>query len=68
MIEAAQLREAAARLSRPDQAELAVFLLENLDDAPHEVSDEEVWKRKEELDSGKAQGLTLAEFRADGAP
>ena len=62
--EVAQLREAASHLSEADRAELAVFLLDSLDGAPHWVDDEEVVRRSEELDSGEVQPLTLAEFKA----
>jgi hypothetical protein len=64
MTKVAQLREAAADLSGPDRAELAAFLLGTLDDAHHWVDDEEVLRRREELDSGKVRGLTLEEFKA----
>ena len=59
----AQIREAASRLSAPDKAELAVFLLGSLEDTHYWVDDEEVMKRREELDSGEVKGLSPAAFR-----
>ena len=42
---------------------MAVLLLEDLDDTPHTVSDEEVLRRRDELASGAVTGLSLDEFR-----
>lgn len=64
MIEIAQLREAVSRLSTPDRAELAAYLLDSLDDAHDWVSDEEVLVRREELNSKTVRGLSLPEFNA----
>jgi hypothetical protein len=64
MTKVAQLKEAAADLSGPDRAELAAFLLGSLEEVHHWVDDEEVLRRREELDSGEVRGLTLAEFKA----
>jgi hypothetical protein len=63
MTEVAQLREAASRLSAPERAELAVFLLSTLEDTHHWVEDGEVIRRREELDSGEVKGLSPDEFR-----
>ena len=63
MTEVAQIREAAARLSTPDKAELAAFLLGSLEDTHYWIDDEEVMRRRQELDSGEVQGLTPEEFR-----
>ena len=63
MSEIAQLREAVSQLSPPDRAELAAFILGSLDEAHHWVDDEEVIRRRDELDSGEVKGLTLSEFR-----
>jgi hypothetical protein len=63
MTEVAQLREAASHLSPPDRAELAVFLLGTLEDTHHWVEDDEVIRRREELESGELKGLTLEEFK-----
>lgn len=63
MTKIAQIREAASELSAPEKAELAVFLLGSLEDTHYWIDDEEVMKRSEELDSGRVQGLSPAEFR-----
>jgi len=63
MPQVSEVREAAAQLSMEERAELAVFLLEGLDDEPHEVSDEEVLRRRDELASGAVTGLSREEFR-----
>ncbi len=63
MTEVAEIREAASRLSAPDKAELAAFLLGSLEDTHYWVDDEEVAKRREELDSGEVKGLSPEEFR-----
>jgi hypothetical protein len=63
MTEVAHLREAASHLSTPDRAELAVFLLGTLEDTHHWVEDDEVIRRREELDSGEVKGLSLEEFK-----
>jgi hypothetical protein len=57
-----EIRETAARLSTPERAELAVFLLSSLDDTHHWVDDEEVQRRSQELESGEVQALTQEEF------
>jgi len=58
-----RVREAAAQLSEPERAELAAFLLGSLEEVHHWVEDEEVLRRRDELESGEVKGLTLAEFR-----
>lgn len=65
MSEIGQLREAVSRLSPPDRAELAAFILGSLDEGHHWVDDEEVMRRIDELDSGEVKGLTLSQFRED---
>lgn len=65
MSQIAQLREAASQLSSPERAELAAFLLGGLDEPGHRVEDEEVMRRRDELESGVIKGLTLAEFRKE---
>lgn len=57
-----ELREAAIRLSSPERAELAAFLLGTLDEIHHWVDDEEVARRSEELDSGVVRGMSREEF------
>lgn len=64
MSQVTQLREAVSRLSTPVRAELAASLLDTLDDTHHWISDEEVLRRWEELDSGAVRGLTLSDFKA----
>lgn len=63
MTKVSQLREAVSQLSLPERAELAAFLLGSLDDVHHGVSDDEVLKRREEMESGEVQGIRLAEFK-----
>lgn len=63
MSEVSQVREAAARLSASERAELAAFLLGSLEEAHHWVDDEEVLQRRDEMESGEVKGLTLSEFR-----
>jgi hypothetical protein len=62
--EITQIRQAASHLSQSEKAELAVFLLGSLDDTHYWVDDDEVIRRREELDSGEVRGLTRQEFRA----
>jgi hypothetical protein len=63
----AEIRESAARLTTPERAELAVFLLSSLDDTHHRVDDDEVRRRARELESGEVRALTHEEFmRAAG--
>ena len=62
MIEAGQIREAASQLPVRERAELAAFLLEGLEDTHYWVDDEEVGRRRAELDSGEVKGLTEEEF------
>jgi hypothetical protein len=63
MSQVSEIRQAASKLSKQERAELAVLLLEDLDDTPNTVSDEEVLRRRDELASGAVTGLTLEEFR-----
>lgn len=63
MSEVAQLKESAARLSVAERAELADFLLDGLDGTHHWVDDDEVMRRRQELDSGEVIALTLEEFK-----
>lgn len=64
MTKVAEIREAASHLPTSDRAELAAFLLDSLEEPPHWVSDDEVLRRRKELDSGEVTGLSLAEFRS----
>jgi hypothetical protein len=63
MTEVSQLRDAVSLLSAPDRADLAVFLLSSLEEAHYWIEDEEVLRRREEMESGVVRGLTLDEFR-----
>jgi len=62
MSELSEIQQAALKLSAEERAELAVFLLGGLDEAPH-VSDEEALRRRDELASGVVTGLSRDEFR-----
>ena len=62
MTDIAQLREAAANLSTAHRAELAVYLLGTLEGTQHWVDDNEVARRRDELDSGAVTALTREEF------
>lgn len=59
----AQIRESVVGLTKPERAELAVFLLGSLEDTHHWVDDEEVARRSAELDSGEEEGISRDEFR-----
>jgi hypothetical protein len=63
MSEVAQLKETASRLSVVERAELADFLLDGLDGTHHWVDHDEVMRRRQELDSGEINALTLEEFK-----
>ena len=63
MSDVLQLREAVSHLSAPDRAELAAFLLGSLEETHHWVDDEEVLRRRQELESGAVRGLTWSEFK-----
>lgn len=64
MTQVAELRQAACQLSAPDRADLAAFLLGTLDETHYWVDDEEVSRRRDELNSGLVKGLSLEEFKA----
>jgi hypothetical protein len=63
MTEVSQLRDAVSLLSAPDRADLAAFLLSSLEEAQYWIDDEEVLRRRDEMESGVVRGLTLDEFR-----
>lgn len=63
MIEVDQLREAVSHLFLPHKAELAVYILDSLDEAHYGVSDEEVLNCWMKMESRQVEGLTLAEFK-----
>lgn len=58
-----EIRESVVGLSKPERAELAIFLLGSLDDTHYWVDDEEVDQRSAEMDSGAVVGVTKEEFR-----
>ena len=62
MTKLAEIRSTLAGLPREERAELAAFLLEDLDDTHYWVDDKEIARRSEELDSGVEKGLTQEEF------
>lgn len=63
MTKVGELREAVSTLSISDRAELVAFLIAGLEDTHHWVEDDEVLRRREELDSGEVKGLTLEGFK-----
>ena len=63
MTEVVQIKTAISLLSASDRAELAVFLLGSLEETHYWVDDDEVLRRRDELDSGSVRGLNLDEFR-----
>jgi len=58
----AEIREAITRMSTPDRAELAAFLLGSLEEVGYWVEDAVAFRRRDELESGQVRGLTLREF------
>ncbi len=62
MAQVAELSKQASQLNLSDRAELVSSLLEDLDPNPHFVSDEEAFRRLQELKSGKVAGLRSAMF------
>jgi hypothetical protein len=62
MTKVAEICEAVADLPSADRAELAAFLLAGLDNTHYWVEDEEVERRRAELDSGAVKGLTHEDF------
>ena len=57
MTQVAELRKMVSHLSAPDRAELVAFLLGTLDETHYWVNDEEVSRRREELNSELVKGL-----------
>jgi putative addiction module component (TIGR02574 family) len=62
MLQVFELLNEASKLDRPDRAELVSALLEDLDQDPHWVSDEEALQRLNDLKSGRVKGLSEEEF------
>jgi hypothetical protein len=63
MSQVAEIRKVVCHLSASDRAELAAFLLGTLDETHYWVDDEEVSRRRDELNSGQVTGLSLEEFK-----
>ena len=69
MTQVSEIRNAAKELAPSDRAELAVFLLGSLENTHHWVEDDEVMRRRDELDSGEVEGISREEFnRQCGRP
>ena len=62
MSQVAELLKEASKLDPLDRAELVSSLLEDLYPSPHWVTDEEVFRRLEDLKSGRVKGLSEEEF------
>jgi putative addiction module component (TIGR02574 family) len=62
MAHVAELLKEASKLDPVDRLELVSSLLEDLDSAPHHVSDEEALQRLQDLKSGKVKGLSEEMF------
>ena len=62
MTQVSEIRNAAKELAPSDRAELAVFLLGSLEGTHHWVEDDEVMRRRDELDSGEVEGISREEF------
>lgn len=63
MSQVAEIRKVVCHLSASDRAELAAFLLGTLDETHYWVDDDEVSRRRDELNSGQVKGLSLEEFK-----
>lgn len=70
MIAIETLREEVRKLSLEDRAAFAVFVLDTLPPPQHVVSDEEVSRRWEEMESGAVEGISMDELfsRIDRGP
>ncbi len=62
MTTVAELFEIAKKLDREDRVRLVFSLLEDLDAHPHQVSDEEALRRRDDLKHGRVRGLSDSEF------
>jgi hypothetical protein len=58
------IQNEAVGLSREDRSALATVLLSTLGRPQYDVSDDEVRRRDEEMDSGKDKGLSHSELAA----
>jgi len=62
MSSVSEILEHASRLDLGERAELISSLLEDLDPLPHQVSDADALRRRDELVSGEVSGLSEEEF------
>jgi len=58
----AEVEKQALALNESERARLAARLLETLPPPGTDVSDEEVWEREAELESGRVQPISHEEF------
>jgi hypothetical protein len=58
----AEIEKEALSLSEQERGHLAAALLETLPLPVIEVTDEEVWRREADMDSGRVQPITHEEF------
>jgi hypothetical protein len=58
----AEVQKQALALSESERARLAASLLETLPPPGTDVSDEEVWEREAEMESGHVQPISHEEF------
>jgi len=63
MAQMMEIRDAVSTLSNPERAELAVYLLSSLEDTHYWVDDEELSRRRAEMESGEVKGVSREEFR-----
>lgn len=64
MVQLADIRKQAAKLSREDQEGLLTSLIHDLDKVPTGPDDTEVDQRDAEMDSGAVTTITHSEFLA----
>jgi hypothetical protein len=62
-----ELQKEITALGEEERSGLASFILSSLPDAPMGPDDEEVAKRENEMDTGKAIPISYAEFRQAAA-
>jgi len=58
----AEIEKEALALSEEERGRLAALLLETLPPPGTDVSDEEVWQREAEMESGRVQPISHEEF------
>ncbi|MDZ4289817.1 MAG: hypothetical protein U0984_17770 [Prosthecobacter sp.] len=62
MVGILEIEAEALKLDVRDRAQLAASLLATLPDCDYDVSDEEVFRRDAELESGAVEGISHEEF------